>query len=198
VSHLSDDLVAWIEGWLPPPPARVLDVGCGAGDSTRWLRGAGFEALGIDPRAPAEDGFLRLPLEALPADSRFDGALAIRSLHHVHGLEEGLDRLHAALAPRGRLVLFEFAVENADAAARRWLEARGLEPKLAREGQVTSLDDLRAAIERRFRLLAFEPATYLARDLGHEELAGEEEEAVRRGALKPVGARLAYEASRDA
>lgn len=198
MSHLSDELFAWIEGWLPPPPARVLDVGCGDGASTRRLRAIGFEAVGLDPDAPDEEGFLRLPLEALPGELRFDAAVAVRSLHHVHGLKTALDRLHTALRPRGRLVLFEFAIESLDEDAHAWLDRRGLEYEVEEADEVTTLAELRAAIERRFRLLDHEPASYLARELGDPGLAEAEEEAIRRGELRPVGARLAYEATLEA
>ena len=194
MSHLSDDLFAWIRDWLPSPPARILDVGCGDGASTKRLRTAGFEAIGIDPEAPAEEGFLQLPLEKQPADSRFDAAVAIRSLHHVHALETALDRLHAVLRPWGRLVLFEFAVENLDASARGWLAKYGLGSELDKDFDVISLSELRKAIGKRFQLLEDQPAGYLARELGYEELADDEDEAIRRGELRPVGARLAYEA----
>jgi SAM-dependent methyltransferase len=194
LNHLSDELFAWIERWLPPPPARLLDVGCGDGASTRRLQAAGFVAVGVDPDAPAEEGFLRLPLEALPRELRFDAALAIRSLHHVHALEEALDRLHAALRPRGRLVVLEFAIESLDEAAHSWLHRRGLAYEVEDANEVTSLAEVRAAIERRFRLLHHEPASYLASELGYPEFVNAEEEAIRRGELRSVGARLAYEA----
>jgi 2-polyprenyl-3-methyl-5-hydroxy-6-metoxy-1,4-benzoquinol methylase len=81
--HLSPALVGFIARWLPTPPARVLDVGCGDGALTRWLRGSGFAAIGVDPEAPAGEGFLRAPLEELPGGERFDAAVAVRSLHHL-------------------------------------------------------------------------------------------------------------------
>ena len=38
---------------LPPPPARVLEVGCGdEGGVAYALDAAGYDVLGIDPHAP--------------------------------------------------------------------------------------------------------------------------------------------------
>jgi SAM-dependent methyltransferase len=34
-------------GWLAPP-GRVLDVGCGIGNSSQWLREEGFQVVGIE------------------------------------------------------------------------------------------------------------------------------------------------------
>jgi len=39
---------------LPPPPGRVLEIGCGdEGGVVPALLEAGYDALGVDPRAPA-------------------------------------------------------------------------------------------------------------------------------------------------
>jgi SAM-dependent methyltransferase len=192
-AHLTPDLLAFLRAWLPPPPARVLDVGCGSGDSTRQLLASGFDVLGLDPEAPAGEGFARAALEELEPQKPFDAAVAIRSLHHVHDLETAIDRLSGALRPEGRLVAFEFAVERVDADARRWLADHGHEHALGRLGDVLTLGELEAALARRFRPLLAEPATYLARDLEREDLLSDEERAIARGELRPIGARLVYE-----
>jgi SAM-dependent methyltransferase len=70
VSHLTRDLVAFIDRWLPAAPARVLEVGCGEGELTRRLVDDGYDALGLDPEAPAEPGYERdelIPLAELRA-----------------------------------------------------------------------------------------------------------------------------------
>lgn len=189
-------MTGFIESWLPPPPARVLEVGCGKGALTRRLAGAGYRVLGIDPAAPDEEWFERTTLEELDPGSRFDAVVAIRSLHHVHDLDAAADKLRALLKPPGRLVLFEFAVENVDPDARRWLAGHGLEGEFGSDfHDVHPLADLRAALGQRFQLLADEPGGYLARDLGREELHAEEEAAISRGELRAAGARLVYELS---
>jgi len=50
---------------LPPPPARVLDVGCGQGALTTALAVDGYDVLGIDPLAPEGECFRRILLEDL-------------------------------------------------------------------------------------------------------------------------------------
>jgi len=193
--HLSSELRAFASGWLPRAPARVLDVGCGDGESTRWLAAAGYEAFGIDPAAPAKPGFDRVRIQDFDASEPFDAALAIRSLHHVGGLGAAVDSLAVALRPRARLVIFEYAIEAVDERALRWCAERGLATPahLGVAEDVTPLAGVREALGRRFRILASEPAPYLAREAGRPELEASEREAIDAGRLAAAGARLAYE-----
>ena len=197
--HLTPELWDFILRWLPHRPARVLDVGCGDGTLTRRLEGAGYDATGLDPDAPREEGYLRDTLEEFRATATFDAAVAVRSLHHLHDPVLALDNLQALLRPGGRLVAFEFAVEDLDDDARRWLTAEGVAPPLSESGlnEVIPLAELRTELERRFAVLDSEPATYLAREAGREDLVGAEEAAVRAGILRPAGMRLAYERLAD-
>ena len=51
---------------LPQAPARVLEVGCGPeGGVTPALAKAGFDVLGIDPRAPGGSLFRGVTLEEI-------------------------------------------------------------------------------------------------------------------------------------
>src|SRR5437763_6012642 len=46
---------------LPPAPARVLEVGCGdRGGVVPALVDAGYDAIGVDPRAPAGPRFRQI------------------------------------------------------------------------------------------------------------------------------------------
>jgi SAM-dependent methyltransferase len=195
-AHLeSPELWSYLERWLPAPPASVVDVGCGAGESTRRLAELGYEALGIDPEAPAEDGFRRAGLEQLEPTPAFDAAVAIRSLHHVHELWAGVDALAGALRPGGRLVVFEFAIEAVDDRAERWNAEHGLArpTTAAAEPDVAQLAGVRRALEARFRELDAQPAPYLAREAGRADLEAAELERISSGGLLPAGCRLAYE-----
>ncbi len=61
----------------------VLDIGCGSGRLTDFLREKGLEAMGIDPHASGP-GCLRASAEELPfEDSSFDAVVSLRSLHHM-------------------------------------------------------------------------------------------------------------------
>jgi SAM-dependent methyltransferase len=194
-SHLTPELWDFVDRWLPPAPARVLDVGCGDGTSTRRLREVGFEATGLDPVAPAGTGFVVETLEEFVPAHPFDAAIAIRSLHHVEDLDRAIESLHRALVPGACLALFEFDVDGLDRSAEGWLDQAGLPGPLTEteRHEVIPLAEIVAALDRRFRVLAREPAPYLAREAGRGELASAEAAAIARGELRPCGARLAYE-----
>jgi hypothetical protein len=54
------------------PPGRVVDIGCGPhGGFVPMLREDGYDAIGIDPKAPEEEHFQRVEFEraALPEGS---------------------------------------------------------------------------------------------------------------------------------
>jgi SAM-dependent methyltransferase len=196
-SHLTADLFDFLMRWLPPPPARVLEVGCGSGELTRRLAASGFEAVGVDPEAPEEERFIRAPLEELTASREFDAAVAIRSLHHLNDPARALDRLAAALRPDSRLVIFEFVVEAVDERVERWLADRDL-GRIVSPDQIphlVALSILRDLLARRFFALLDEPDGYLAYESDRPDLEAEERAAIASGELPPVGARLVYELS---
>jgi SAM-dependent methyltransferase len=105
---------------LPPPPARVLEVGCGDGALALALARGGYTITAIDPDAPEGEIFVRARLEDFEDPAGFDAVVASVSLHHVHDLGGGLDRLIDLLRPGGLLVLEEFASERFAGATARW------------------------------------------------------------------------------
>jgi SAM-dependent methyltransferase len=116
---------------LPPPPQRVLEVGCGReGGLVELLAGAGYDVTGVDPHAPEAERFVRAEFQEI--EGEWDAVVAGRVLHHVNPLDEGLDTL-ASLAPL--LIVDEFASDRIDRAAQDWYEgqhrmlrATGIEP----------------------------------------------------------------------
>jgi hypothetical protein len=192
------DFTAFVLQELPPPPRRVLEVGCGdAGGVVPALLAAGYDALGVDPRAPEGERFVRVDYRELR--DGFDAAVAGRVLHHVHPLDEGLDAI-AALAPR--LVVDEFAWDRIGPAAQDWYEsqhrllrAAGIDPlgpPLLDEWRVRHddlhphaavLDGLRA----RYDETAFEWLPYLHRWLGGPSSEALESALVDAGAFDAIG-----------
>lgn len=195
MAHLTPDLLEFVLDWLPAPGERVLEVGCGDGALTRLLAERGYDVIGLDPDAPEGSEFLRSTLEELEPRADFDAAVAIRSLHHLHDAGRALDNLRDALRPRGRLVVFEFAIENVNTAAERWLRAHGLPHPVTEtdHDEVIPLAQLLYALEQRFRAVVAEPASYLALEAGREDLLAAENAAIRAGELEPAGMRLAFE-----
>jgi methyltransferase family protein len=114
------DFTAFVLAHLPTPPARVLEVGCGdAGGVVPALAAAGYDVLGVDPRAPDGPHFRRGDFREV--EGEFDAVVAGRVLHHVRPLGAGLDRI-AELAPL--LLVDEFAWDLIDADAQDWYEGQ--------------------------------------------------------------------------
>jgi len=114
------DFTEFVLSHLPPAPARVLDVGCGdVGGVVPALLDAGYDAYGIDPRAP--DGPRYDHGDYRDVAETYDAVVAGRVLHHLHPLGASLDKL-AELAPL--LVVDEFAYDLIDPAAQDWYESQ--------------------------------------------------------------------------
>jgi trans-aconitate 2-methyltransferase len=112
------DLLALV---APVPGGRVVDLGCGTGELTALLhqRMRAAETIGLDRSASMLAGsdrwcnkgdgvhFVRGTIEAFPnpsgSDGSFDVIAANASLHWVEDQHGLLQRLRAALRPRGQL-----------------------------------------------------------------------------------------------
>jgi SAM-dependent methyltransferase len=102
----------FVRSQLPPPPARVLEVGCGDGRLAQALAAAGYSVTAIDPRAPSGAIFRQVTLEAFDSEERFDAAVAIVCLHHIADVGAAVGKIASLLTPRGRLIVEEFAKER--------------------------------------------------------------------------------------
>ena len=114
---------------LPPPPATVVELGCGRlGGFVPALRGGGYNALGIDPAAPEGVSYQQVEFERsdLPVD--LDAIVACVSLHHVGDPARVLDRIAGVLVPGGTVVVIEWDWESFDEATARWCFERLAEP----------------------------------------------------------------------
>ena len=201
------DFGTFVLNQLPPPPGRILEVGCGAeGGLVEALAKRGYEVLGVDPRAPEGDRFLRQTFQEASNKlllAEWDAVVAGRVLHHVDPLGDGLDLL-ATLAPL--LVVDEFAHDRLDAAAQDWYEsqhrmlrAAGAEPYgppdldewRAGHPGLHPHDVLLAALRERYDELALEWTPYLHRWLGGPSSEALETTLVAAGAFPAIGYRWA-------
>jgi SAM-dependent methyltransferase len=198
------DFTGFVLSHLPPPQARVLEVGCGGGDLARALDATGYEVLALDPRAPEGAIFRQITLAELDDPGPFDAAIAGRVLHHVHPLEPAVEKL-ARLAPL--LLIDEFAWERLDRPTREWYEsehralgAAGRAPKgppdldqwREEHADLHSSDTVRAAVGAHFEVRTLEWRPYLFRWL--EGPPGEEREQalINEGVIKALGYQAAY------
>jgi SAM-dependent methyltransferase len=92
--------------YLPPPPARILDVGGGPGRYAHHLTGMGYRVHLIDPvrrhveqarRGPLAGAALGDARQLDHADASFDAVLLMGPLYH---LQERADRLQALAEAR--------------------------------------------------------------------------------------------------
>jgi len=120
--------VAEVPDWLrrgvaffgPVQGKRVLDIGCGLGESAIALARLGARVTAIDTSAVATRKLAefaranRLPIEARPLDAmriaelgRFEFVTGAMILHHLEPFEAFCDVLDAALCPGGKAFFYE-------------------------------------------------------------------------------------------
>jgi SAM-dependent methyltransferase len=201
------DFATFVFDQLPPPPRRVLEVGCGRdGGLVPELAANGYDVLGVDPEAPEGERFVRTTFQdasSRPSLAGFDAVVAGRVLHHVNPLGEGLDLL-ARLAPL--LVVDEFASDRIDAAAQDWYEgqhrllrASGVEPNgppdldewRERHPGLHPHDLLLRELRQRYDERVLEWVPYLSRWLGGPASEPLEQTLVDAGAIPAIGYRWA-------
>jgi SAM-dependent methyltransferase len=195
-------VVAFVRAALPPPPARVLEVGAGRGELAAALRAAGWDVVAIDPAADGAPGVEPVALlDAALEEASFDAALAVVSLHHVEPLAESCARLAEVVRGGGPLVIDEFDVERFDERAAGWLAAQrgaaGFDvhgypadwPADLQE-HLHPLAEVRDALAPGFALGEPVRGAYLYRWDLDPALQAVEERLVADGALPATGARL--------
>ncbi|HMY98746.1 MAG TPA: class I SAM-dependent methyltransferase [Burkholderiaceae bacterium] len=123
--HLLRDELALLERLVPLDGAALVELGCGAADFARRLvaahPGATVLGLEVDERQMAKNlaqpegtwagiRFANAGAQAIPApDASFDGALMLKSLHHVplELLDAALAEVRRVLKPGGWLYVSE-------------------------------------------------------------------------------------------
>lgn len=164
----------------------MLEVGCGEGALALRLSEEGFDVVAIDPHAPQGEIFRRTTLEEFQDADGFDAVVASRSLHHVHDLGAGLDKLAGLL--RGPLVVDEFAWDLLDGATAEQFGLSLPEWYDDHEG-LHGYDALRRELDARFEEVSFEWRPYLYRYDEVEITEEDERRLIAEGAIAALGLR---------
>ena len=93
------------------PGARLLDVGCGAGDALQVARERGADAVGIDP-SPAADRAVRGDATALPVRDGSVDVLLAECVLCLTDLPVALGEANRVMNDGGRLALSDVVVEG--------------------------------------------------------------------------------------
>jgi SAM-dependent methyltransferase len=174
-------VAAFVRGQLPPPPASLLEVGCGEGELAHELAAAGYDVTAIDPEAPEGPIFRPVRLEEFDGSGPFDAVLASLSLHHIEDVGAAVDKTASLLAPGGILVLNEWDRDCFRGTTARWYfrqrqalaalgrEGAEIEPTFEewwpawekRRNDVHPYAAMRPELDRRFSERLFERVPYL-------------------------------------
>jgi MPBQ/MSBQ methyltransferase len=124
-------LMAELVALAPPHPARVLEVGCGKGATTRELRAhwpeAEITAIDVSEiqletcrrNCPDASFMLMNACEMTFEDSSFDIVISVEAAFHFPSRRAFLEHTRRVLAPSGRVVLQDVLYVRQDAAINR-------------------------------------------------------------------------------
>lgn len=198
---LTVELLAFVRSSLPPPPARILEIGAGDGELAQALALAGYDVTPIDPAAQPSGPVQ--PVALIDVAGRFDAAVAVVSLHHVDPLEASCAHLAELLAPGAVLVIDEIDSQRFDVTAATWWlgQRRALGSHEEDLAPAEMVDELRhhihsvgritAALTAHFSLGAPVRGPYLHRWNLRAALHGPEVDLIAEGLLPAVGWRQA-------
>src|SRR3954453_8924053 len=191
------DVLAFVRGALPEPPARVLEIGAGDGTLAAALREGGYDVVALDPMAEPDRGVDPIPLMAVDVPPRhFDGAVGVVSLPHVVPLSQSLRRLSEVMRHGARLVVDEFDLDAYDARAAIWWighSGHQHEPAdvIARlQEHIQPVARIREELAAWFDVSEPVPGPYLYRWNIDPGLRGEEEGLIAAGGLPAAGRRF--------
>jgi SAM-dependent methyltransferase len=211
--HREMSLTTFVLRYLPPAPARVLEIGRGpVGDLAYALAAAGYDVVAVDPVAPEGLLFRRIPFEDFIEPGPFAAVVASLAMHHIADLRRTADRISELLVPGGRFILEEWDRERLlDEPTARWYfhqrhaaAATGLRTGdvplppgfeewrrswLADHGDLHSYAAMRSQLMAPFRERFFAWRPYLYRYGLHESLEPLERALIEEGAIQATGFR---------
>ena len=181
--------------------SRILDLGCGDGGLVDRFAELGFDAVGVDPQAPAQPHLIQARLEHATGLGEFDAITATMALHHAD-LPAVLQAISTHLRPSGQLFVSEFAWDAYDERTAEWLAAR--DPSDT-DNSITSWHrehrnlhtwaTVREALSNCFTPTLEVGRPYLARMLRRRDLEPDEHALIDAGLLPALG--IWYVARRD-
>jgi SAM-dependent methyltransferase len=121
------ETLTFVRAHLPPPPARILEVGCGDGALAVRLQTLGYRLVAIDASAKAIARATERGLDARVVqwpdfeEAPFDVVMFTRSLHHIRSLDQAVARAKHLLKEQGRVVVEDFAFSEIAPLAAEWL-----------------------------------------------------------------------------
>lgn len=127
VSVSTRETVAFIESHVPPP-ATVLEVGCGAGHVAVELESRGYHVIGVDSDERAIQRGQKRSAPVVKASwpefssAPVDAVVFTRSLHHIRPLEKAVSKAREVLQPGGTLLVEDFSMNEADARTINWFQ----------------------------------------------------------------------------
>lgn len=85
----------------------VLEIGCGRGNTVRWLRDNGYNVIGLDrdPTVKDSDIVLNYEFEKFNVWNRFNFIYAIHVLEHIEEPVKFLNKIISYLKPNGKFLL---------------------------------------------------------------------------------------------
>ena len=194
------DFAQFVLARLRPPPARILEIGCGSGELARALSAARYEVVAVDPEAPEGEQFRRVSFEDFDEAGLFDAIVASRSLHHIHDLGTALDKVVQLLGEGGVLLLDEFAWDRMEDATAEWYYTRLNEPAEGwrerweeEHDGLHTYDTMRRELDERFRERSFAWLPYLHRDAKADIEEIEERLLIEEGTIQATGFRYVGE-----
>ena len=140
----------FIKRSLPAGAQRVLEIGCGPGELAASLLQDGLSVVAIDTDTDCVGAAQLLGVDARTAtwpdfqDGQFDAVLFTRSLHHIHPLDQAVERAADSLVIGGRLIVEDFAFEATDEKTLHWFGQ--VIDRLDRAGVLTEGDDFVNAV----------------------------------------------------